>query len=66
METEQQFLDRISKLTDAEISQEFLEEYRKLCQKYKRDFYFEPIVPKIVKLEFAPEIPPELPKEAVK
>ena len=36
--------------TDAEISQEFLEEYRKLVLKYKRDFLQEP--PKIIKVEF--------------
>ncbi len=46
--------------TDAEISQEFLEEYRKLVRKYKRDFIQEP--PKIVKLEFV-DSPKEPPKE---
>ena len=39
-----------SEKTDAEISLEFLEEYRKLTRKYKRDFMMQP--PQIVKLLF--------------
>lgn len=46
--------------TDAEITSEFLEEYRKLVRKYKRDFNQTP--PQIVKLEFS--APP--PKETIK
>ena len=36
--------------TEAEISMEFLEEYRKLVRKYKRDFQQTP--PQIIKVEF--------------
>jgi hypothetical protein len=45
--------------TDAEISQEFLEKYRELVRKYKRDFLQEP--PKVVKLEFVD--PPKEPSD---
>jgi len=36
--------------TDAQISLEFLEEYKKLCKKYKRDFMQGEV--HIVKVEF--------------
>ena len=47
--------------TDSEISMEFLEEYKKLCFKYKRDFYTEGIKPQIIKVEFNNDISGTLP-----
>lgn len=44
---------------EADISREFLEEYRKLCFKYKRDFMQKP--PEIIKVNFV-EPPKDLPK----
>ena len=50
------------KKVDAEISQEFLEAYRKLVFKYKRDFLQRP--PEVVKVDFV-EPPKEPPKQSV-
>lgn len=43
--------NKIDIKTDAEISEEFLKEYRELCIKYKRDFTWSVPEPKIIKLE---------------
>jgi hypothetical protein len=49
--------------TEAEISQEFKEEYRKLCMKYKRDWFIDPVIPRIAVLNMIEEIPAEKLKE---
>jgi len=51
METEQEFQERIAKSTEAEVTQEFFDEYKKLSLKYKRCWIVKPVQPEIVKLE---------------
>ena len=42
----------ISPPTDAEISEQFLKEFRELCLKYNRDFGWNNPEPKIIKVNF--------------
>jgi len=53
-EQEKSFEERIADMTESEISEEFFNNYKKLCLKYKRDFMQKP--PEIIKLDI-PDMP---------